>query len=203
MNYEQQPDSPKPPQAAIVRNRVLLLDADDSSRDGRAKALRLRGALVDSVSSGADARSLWKPGSHDVVLIDLRSAGPDIHDFYEFAHGASGAQKFGFYLARPPYLAASRAEYETAKGKEGAVRPSPRNPLLRPPGTAARYRVGVPEAAQRIAAAKRLSRSHVENENAKPHGLSFSEAVKHAERVLEATTSAPTEADPQPESIDQ
>jgi hypothetical protein len=61
----------------------------------------------------------------------------------------------------------------------------------------------VPEAAQRIAAAKRLSRSHVENESAKPHGLSFSEAVKHAERVLEATASAPTEADAQSESIDQ
>jgi len=196
MNYEQQPDALRRPEPPVLHNRILLLDGNSDSRDTRANALRSRGAIVDSVGNGADARSLWKPGSHDVVLIDFSGAGADLRDFYDYAHTARVEQKFGFYIATSPYLTTSFARYESARHEVPSPRPVER--LQNHESRARvdnRYRTGVPEAARRIAAAKLLSRPVALNEQAAPRGISFADAVKNAQRVLDVDNNGSTKVD--------
>jgi hypothetical protein len=196
MNCEPRSSPLQGPQPPITGNRILLLDGNEINRNARAEALRVRGALVDCVGSGADARSVWNPESHDIVLIDLSSTGHEFRDFYEDAHTRGLKQTFGFYLAGPPYITTSIAQYESACKPESAIRPvdgSSNYDCLAVLPT--RYRTGAPEAAIRIAVAKRLIRPATINEHTIPRRISFSTAIKNAERILEADRSARTEAE--------
>lgn len=93
--------------------KVLLLDCDDRRREARAEAMLSRGLLVDHAAATGVARGLWKPGAYDLVLIDLRGADADCAAFISFIEGEYKRQKFGFYLAQPPYLTASITKCRT------------------------------------------------------------------------------------------
>lgn len=95
-------------------SRILLFDHDDRRRRLRVDALRQRGALVDAAAETLAARTLWKPGAYDLLLIDLRGADADCEAFIAFVQQECSGQKFGFYLAHPPYLTGSAAECRTA-----------------------------------------------------------------------------------------
>jgi hypothetical protein len=143
------------------------------------------------VGNGADARSLWKPGSHDIVLIEFRSAGDDVHDFYRHVQETCSDQKFGFYTANPPYLTSSPMPSEPAFDQEISS-PAPASQqwqgLVREAVATARVHVGVTEAARRIALIKKAARSGAANGQERPQRMSFSDAVKIAERVVERSS---------------
>lgn len=194
MNYEQSHEL-QGCQELSVHNRILLLDGNEANRTARANALRARGAIVDAVGSASDARSLWKPASHDIVLIDFSSAGPEFREFYEYAHAARLKQKFAFYIARPPYLTSSLARYESGRDQDAA---GPSRRSLDARGQARfvnRFCTGVPEAARRIAAAKLFASSPNSVQKAAPAGISFGDAVRNAERVVQADQSGNTEVE--------
>jgi len=94
--------------------RVLLLDANSTSREARAKALRDRGMQVDCVGGSQDARMFWRPGAYEIVLIDFQTAGDDGRDFYRYAASNARKQKFGFYMNGAPYLTSSHRQCEAA-----------------------------------------------------------------------------------------
>ncbi len=179
-----------PPQEAA--KRVLLLDCDDRRREVRAEALINRGVLVDYAAKTVVARTLWKPGTYDLVLIDLRGADADCATFIAFVQGECAHQKFGFYLAQRPYVTASAAECRSSMHQQTLRRavadhdPSA-DPTRSPGGT------GVAEAARRIAALRQSARLNAQarEEPQAPEvreerfpGISASDAVKLAGRVL-------------------
>jgi DNA-binding NtrC family response regulator len=190
MNSEQPAvflNKPPPPLTPVPSKRILLLDCGTTSRDTRTTALRALGATVDCVGNGADARSLWKPGSHQIVLIDFRSAGADVHDFYRHVQETCSDQKFGFYTANPPYLTKSPMPCEPAGDQENSSPASQQlQGLVREAVATARVHVGVTEAARRIALIRTAARSGTVNGQERPHHVSFSDAVKMAERVVAA-----------------
>jgi len=144
-----------PPQEAA--KRILLLDCDDRRRVVRAEALMNRGVLVDRAAETVVARTLWKPGTYDLVLIDLRGADADCATFIAFVQGECPHQKFGFYLAQRPYVTTSAAECRSSMHQQTLRRavadhdPSA-DPTRSPGGT------GVAEAARRIAALRQSAR---------------------------------------------
>jgi len=178
---------PLPHEAA---KRVLLLDCDDRRRELRAEALANRGALVDGVAGSVAARMLWKPGSHDLVLVDLRGAEADFETFMSFVNAECGSQKVGFYVAQPPYLTSSAAqcrcslEQEALRQVAEAGRVSEGN--VRSGGT------GLSVAAKRIKAVRRLARvrAYVPEERReqapaeRPSGVPVSAALSLAARIL-------------------
>ena len=144
-----------PPQDAA--KRILLLDCDNRRREIRAEALLNRGILVDCAATTVLARTLWKPGTYHLVLIDLRGADADCATFIASVQGECAHQKFGFYLAQPPYVTASVAECRSSMHQQklrraGTDQDRSADPLCSPGGT------GVAEAARRIAALRQSAR---------------------------------------------
>jgi hypothetical protein len=142
-----------PPQDAA--KRILLLDCDNRRREIRAEALLNRGILVDCAATTVLARTLWKPGTYHLVLIDLRGADADCATFIASVQGECAHQKFGFYLAQPPYVTASVAECRSSMHQQKLRRADQdrsADPLCSPGGT------GVAEAARRIAALRQSAR---------------------------------------------
>lgn len=139
--------------------RVLLLDCDDRRRHVRAEALIGRGVLVDRAAETMVARTLWKPGAYDIVLIDLRGADADCAKFIAFVQGECAHQKFGFYLAQSPYVTASAAECRRSMHQETPLHAGAdhESDAIRSAGS-----TGVGEAARRIAALRRTARLNAE-----------------------------------------
>jgi len=131
--------------------RILLLDFDNRRREIRAEALINRGVLVDRAAETVVARTLWKPGTYDLVLIDLRGADADCATFIAFVQGECAHQKFGFYLAQRPYVTASAAECRSSMLRRVGAGHDP--DATRSPG-----RTSVTEAARRIAALRQAAR---------------------------------------------
>jgi hypothetical protein len=170
-----------PPEQCGDETRILLLDANDARRDNRTKALRDRGVQVDCAGNAEHARTLWKPGSHEIVLIEFRNAGEEIHDFHRYACNMRKKQKFGFYVGDPPYLTRSHRQCESVM--EGSpIRDS--SALAESLGEDGSYRTGLHEAARRIATVRRLTRPATTNSNAPSRGASVSDAMRIANRVL-------------------
>lgn len=178
--------------AEDAAKRILLLDCDNLRREIRAKALMNRGALVDRAAETAVARTLWKPGTYDLILVDLRGADADCAAFISFVHGACAGQKFGFYIAQPPYLTASVARCRSALQQSIHRAVADRAPH---DGHSARNgdRTGLAVASQRIADARQSARlrAHepeatqglrIREEPSRPR--SISDAVRLAGRVL-------------------
>src|SRR5437868_374754 len=86
-----------------LRRTVLLLDKDAERRAARAGAMRAQGMTVDCAVNNREARRLWKPGSHQMVMIDMRGAA-EFHDFYDEVRASSATQRFAFFTAAPPYV---------------------------------------------------------------------------------------------------
>jgi len=179
-----------PPQEAA--KRILLLDCDDRRRVVRAEAMINRGVLVDHAAKTVVARSLWKPGTYDLVLIDLRGADADCATFITFVQGECAHQKFGFYVPQRPYVTASAAECRSSMHQQTLRRAvADHDPSADP--TRSSGGAGVAEAARRIAALRQSARLNAQareepqapavREERFP-GISASDAVRLAERVL-------------------
>jgi hypothetical protein len=171
--------------------RILLLDCDNRRRELRAEALICRGVLVDHAAVTGVARSLWKPGMYDLVLIELSGIDGDCAAFIAFIQGVSGRQKFGFYVAQAPYVTASaeecRSSLEGQKLHPGVAKSCESADPRRGPGT------GLIVAARKIAALRHLARVRAvtrpepygaDVRDEPPRGSSASEAVRLAGRLL-------------------
>jgi hypothetical protein len=168
--------------AKMDANRnVLLLDADPQRLQARGLAIRQRGANVTCTSTALRARALWKPGSHDLVLIEFAGAGPDFEEFRRHALGRHAAQIFGFYTCEPPYLV-----YDVPAG-DAVHGPTP-TVVVDAAAPVAHQRVlglgTISEASRRIAGLRTLTRPRNPEQRASG-SMSFSAAVKAAEKLME------------------
>jgi hypothetical protein len=134
---------------------ILLLDANDERREGRAKGLRDRGLNVDCAATAEQARALWSPRSHELVLIEFRNASPAVHGFYLDACLQWKRQKFGFYVNHPPHLTRS---YRPAEPMPTPVETPAGETPASSQGEADRSMAqsGLREAARQIATLRRL-----------------------------------------------
>lgn len=161
------------------KNRVLLVDASQPRRQMRASGMRLRGVVVECAGTGDEARSAWKLGSHELVLIEFRDGGADLYEFYRHVLTSSTVQKFGFYTAHSPYITSSFSDRVDEDDESAHLPGGELQSLLHKGAPSARFRGGIPEAARRIAAIRPLT--HGASREA---GTSFSAAVRRAERIL-------------------
>jgi hypothetical protein len=158
---------------------VLLLDSDPTRMRARSEAMQSRGASVTCSSTAGRARSIWKPGSHFLILIELGGAGPEFAEFHRFAARSHNAQAFAFYTSRPPYLT---SDLPASEARNVIAEPAA------PPaaGAAPIFAGNIAEASQRIAAIRPLARSVARRPNdVRPGSFSFAQAVKAAERVAQ------------------
>jgi hypothetical protein len=169
------------PPSAFERN-ILLLDATETRSLARATALRALGATVQCAFTVEAARSAWKPGSHQLVMIDLTDGGASFQQFYLDAQAASGKQAFAFYTAEPPYLSSTPVPASVG----GAPR---RNRPAATPKTAKNgngkaeaggRRSPVAEATGRISSLRQRT-TRQEAMSREERSLSFGDAVKAAE----------------------
>lgn len=153
-------------------SNILLLDAAEPRQLARAAALRSAGATVQCARTAEAARLLWKPGSHQLVIIELDDAGADFRQFYDYARAACASQAFAFYIAEPPYLASTP---DAQPGKRRAVREFA-------PARGGAQRRALERAGSQIATARavhRARRDAAADTIARP---SFAEAIKAAEQ---------------------
>jgi len=169
--------------SSFVSN-VLLLDAAEPRQQARAAAMRSAGATVQCAATVEAARALWKPGSHQLVLIELEAAGAAFREFYDYARTACARQAFAFYTAEPPYLATApdaRAR-KRGRGQAGQER------------GAGESRPSLGQASQRIARARASSRAR--QAPAPSAGRpSFAEAVRAAEEAVAEKEREPSQQD--------
>jgi hypothetical protein len=156
---------------------ILLLDSDPARLQARGVAMRGRGASVTCSSTAVRARSLWKPGSHDLVLIEFGGAGAGFEAFRRYASGMHAPQAFGFYTSLPPYLTLLPPASDAL------------NVLAAPAPSVWAAAVGsatsaglIAEASRRIAAIKPIAQIRKPDQTS---AFSFSAAVKAAERVAQ------------------
>ena len=97
-----EPSAPIPD--AVKRKRVLLVDASHARRDLRAEVLRKRGMYVDSAADIAEARSWWRPGLYDLVLINMKKGKGQRDRFCDDVRNANPAQRLAFLVGQPEYL---------------------------------------------------------------------------------------------------
>ena len=177
--------------AADAAERILLLDCDHQRRKLRAEALVNRGVLVDQAAESVTAKTLWRPGIYDLVLVELRGADAGCTAFIAFVQGGCSRQKFGFYLVRPPYLTASAEQCRTTLQKhttqKGVVQYRSEGPVSRHDGT----RLLV--ATKGIAAARQLARRQAQTQQERGmqvlregnlKGIPASDPLTLAQRVL-------------------
>jgi hypothetical protein len=164
------------PPSAFERN-ILLLDVTETRSLARATALRTLGATVQCAFTVEAARSAWKPGSHQLVMIDLSDGGVVFQKFYQDAQAASAKQAFAFYTSEPPYLSPTPVSADASAGT-----PAPRRRLA-PVKPGARVDNG--GRSQMAAATGRIAelrpRERGERSTKAGRSLSFGDAVKAAE----------------------
>lgn len=187
---------------------VLVLDSDPERLRNRGIAMETRGANVTTSGSASRARSLWKPGSHYLVLIEMGGADPQFEEFHQYAAKAHGTQAFGFYTSEPPYLTAamplpssfnclpvssSDIAHAASLAAKPKATPAPghgikttkaTNAASAPAENTVPLHAGlIAEASQLIAAIRPLARPHREHRISS--SLSFSQAVRAAERLVQ------------------
>ena len=143
----------------VKKKRVLLIDTSHAKRDLRAEVLRKLGMDVDSAADIVEARSWWRPGLYDLVLINMEKGQGQRDKFCDDLRSARPSQRLAFLVGQPEYLAGSpNANQELAAengsgqaamgGAKGAVH-------VDPGGTAQRF--GILEASRRICAVRSAS----------------------------------------------
>ena len=159
--------------ASAFERNVLLLDVREARQLARAAAMRNAGATVQCVTNGDAARAVWKPGSHQLVIIEFEGAGADARGFYDYARALSPAQAFAFYIKEPPYLSptpeSGTVAFLRGKRSRGAVSAKPMSTSLS-------------QATQRIAFVHASARRSATEAQASSRP-SFSDAVKAAEQA--------------------
>jgi len=162
------------PPSPFERN-ILLLDVTETRSLARATALRTLGATVQCAFTVEAARSAWKPGSHQLVMIDLSDGGAVFQQFYQDAQAASAKQAFAFYTSEPPYLSPTPVDPATV------ITTPRRRAAAAKPGA----RVDNGGRSQMAAATGRIAelrpRERGERSTKAGRSLSFGDAVKAAE----------------------
>ena len=142
-----------------AKKRVLLIDASHAKRDLRAEILRKLGIDVDSAADIAEARSWWRPGLYDLVLINMQKGQGQRDRFCDDLRTATPSQRFAFLVGQPEYLAGSpNADEELALENgngQAAVGNAESTVRVDPGDTSQRW--GILEASRRISAARSAS----------------------------------------------
>ena len=144
---------------APAKKRVLLIDASHAKRDLRAEVLRKLGMDVDSAADIAEARSWWRPGLYDLVLINMEKGQGQRDKFCDDVRSATPSQRLAFLVGQPEYLAGSpNANEESApeNGNEQAAIGNAKVTVHLDPGDMSQ-RWGILEASRRISAARSAS----------------------------------------------
>jgi CheY-like chemotaxis protein len=181
--------SPTPQDGA---QRILLLDCDNRRREVRAEALMERGVFVDRAAETAVARTLWKSGAYDLVLIDLRGADADCAAFIAWVQDECSHQKFGFYVTQRPYITASaaacrRSMHQLALRSAATDHHPTADPNRGPGGTSlstAVRRIAALRQSAHFRAQLREEPQAAEVREERFSGDSLSDAARHASRVL-------------------
>jgi CheY-like chemotaxis protein len=91
----------------LHKKRVLLVDISPASRDLRAEVMRKRGMDVDCAADIGEARSWWRAGLYNLVLIHMEIGTGQRDKFCEDLRGAAPPQQLAFLVGKPEYLANS------------------------------------------------------------------------------------------------
>ena len=89
----------------LKKKRVLLVDTSAEKRELRSETMRKLGMDVDSAADISEARSWWRAGLYDLVLIDMESEKGHRDKFCEDIRGATPTQQLAFLVGKPGYLA--------------------------------------------------------------------------------------------------
>lgn len=149
------PLSPPTPE----KKRLLLIDASNAKRDLRAEVLRKLGIDVDSAADIAEARSWWRPGLYDLVLINMEKGQGQRDKFCDYVRTATPSQRLAFLVGQPEYVAGSpnaNEELAAENGNEPAAIGNANGTVCVDPGDRSQ-RWGILEASRRICAARSAS----------------------------------------------
>jgi CheY-like chemotaxis protein len=142
------------------KKRVLLVDTSSVSRDMRSKVMRTLGMEVDCAVDIAEARSWWKAGLYDLVLIDMAGRLDHGEKFCDDIRTATPPQQLAFLVGAPDYVATSHIPgqeltIENANGEApvGDIT----GPLAVDLGSSSCKRWGILEASERIRAVRSAS----------------------------------------------
>jgi len=92
-------------QPILDGRKVLLIDANQPTRDVRIRVLQSHGVEVRAADSFSGARFLWRPNVYDLILLDVRRHLPgEALEFYEQIKTASPKEHFAFLVGPPVYL---------------------------------------------------------------------------------------------------
>ena len=92
---------------AVKKKRVLLVDTSQAKREVRAEVMRKLGMEVDCAMDIAEARSWWRAGLYDLVLINMEKGLGQRDRFCDEVRAASPPQRLAFLVGQPEYLADS------------------------------------------------------------------------------------------------
>lgn len=151
------PSAPIP--VAVKKKRVLLVDTSHAKRDLRAEVLRKRGMYVDSAADMAEARSWWRPGLYDLVLINMKRGKGQRDKFCDDLRSATPQQRLAFLVGQPEYLVdLPNADQELLmESEEGQPAIDGGSGTFSIDGTDSTQRWGILEASRRISTARSAS----------------------------------------------
>jgi len=92
---------------AAKKKRVLLVDTSQVKRELRAEVMRKLGMDVDCAMDIAEARSWWRAGLYDLVLINMEKGLGHRDRFCDEVRTADPPQRLAFLVGQPEYLADS------------------------------------------------------------------------------------------------
>ena len=95
--------------APTKKKRVLLVDTSRVKRDLRSETMRKFGMEVDCAADIAEARSWWRVGLYDLVLIHVEDGSSLVEKFCDDLRGATPPQQIMFLVGGPEFLATSPA----------------------------------------------------------------------------------------------
>lgn len=144
------------PEVAEVekKKRVLLLDISTHTRELRAEVMRRLGIDVDCAADISEARSWWKAGLYDLVLIDMENGSRHRAKFCEDMRDATPRQRLAFLVGEPQYLADFPNDDAASVSDSGAQSLPGNVKVALSVDASSRERWGILEASRRIAAVR-------------------------------------------------
>ena len=153
------------------KKRVLLVDTSSVSRDMRSKVMRTLGMEVDCAVDIAEARSWWKAGLYDLVLIDMAGGLDHGEKFCHDIRTATPPQQLAFLVGAPDYVATSHIPGQelTIENANGGA---PVGDITGPPavdhGSSSWKRWGILQASERIRTVRSASAGRTQALNNRP-----------------------------------
>ena len=145
--------------APLKKKRVLLVNTSSIKRDIRSDVMRKLGMDVDSAADIAEARSWWRAGLYDLVLIDMAGGLDHGERFCDDVRAATPPQQLAFLVGAPDYVAklpASSQESTVDNGNGSVSVVDLMDPLPQDVGGSSQ-RWGILEASQRIGTVRSAS----------------------------------------------